>query len=88
MDTEECIEFLEQDKYNTYNNDIGILKKYNEKINEVIKRLQMWETFKNEYGKDFICPACTSLDMATPLENIKDVMDKYEKEARNIILII
>jgi len=43
MDTKECIEFLKSDKRKYYDNQT-----YQNNIDEVIKRLQMWEELKRD----------------------------------------
>ncbi len=48
MNTKECIEFLTfQKKESGFKESI---EKFNKKIDEIIKRLQMWEEFKENNG--------------------------------------
>lgn len=72
MDTKECIEFLKQD-------DIGILKKHNNKIDEVIKRLQMWEEFKRDIENGRYCNILDYRDSEgdSLLLKLKDLEQKY-----------
>jgi len=72
MNTKECIEFLEGRNMEVKN---GGYDEYNKRINEVIKRLQMWEDFRRRYGFYLVGRLLDSDGNV----RIEDFMDKVEQ---------
>ena len=94
MNTKQAVEFMNENildfKDRTDNEEVfdkNECEKFIKKVEEVVLLLQRggklektWENLKRNFGEDFICPNCSSLDMATPLKNIKNEMDKLEQK--------
>jgi len=81
MDTKECIEVLKSMKNgNVPSSYSEFCKEYNDKIDEVIKRLQMWEDFKKQCkkGRLYIDVHCEHGESAG--FSIKDEMDNFEQK--------
>ena len=77
MDTNECIEFLKKAK-TAYYSPRDIEKKYWDKIDCIIKRLQMWEDFKEKYGNCVFKPLD---DRPAVLEDLlNNIMYEFEQE--------
>jgi len=72
MGTKECIEFLENAK-TAYYTPGDVKRGYWDKIDEVIKRLQMWEEFKEQYK------GCYLMVMQSA-RGLSHLMDEFEKE--------
>lgn len=68
MDMKECIEFLKNKKYIPAN--YAWMGENNKIIDEIIKRLQIWEDFKEGYGFVWSCEKGAE---------VRTLMDKFEK---------
>ena len=74
MDSKKCIEFLENAK-TIYFSPRDIEKEYWDKIDEIIKRLQMWEDFKKALGRRYIHYSLINFQ-----KTISEAMEEFEKE--------
>ena len=72
MDTNECVEFLKKAK-TAYYSPRDIEKKYWDKIDCIIKRLQMWEDFKKKYKGCYLM-------VSQSARGLNHLMEEFEKE--------
>lgn len=73
MNTQECIEFLEEGT--DFTAPEFRYSDYRDKINEVIKRLQMWEEFKSSYGDDYY-----TKESEKWWDRLSTIMDEFENK--------